>query len=102
MALALVPLATPSSPSQAEALAASFHGQTQSVAVAADATTSVGRDAFGVVKLAPPAPPQFFWLWAPTNFDDASLFFHSNDDAAGLPWNRRAVWTPDDGPRSTR
>jgi hypothetical protein len=47
--------------------------------------------------LAPAAPPQFFWLWAPTNFAHASLFFHSNDDAAGLPWNRRAVWAPDDG-----
>jgi hypothetical protein len=45
--------------------------------------------------LAPASGPQFFWLWAPTNFEDASLFFHSNDDAAGLPWNRRAVWAPD-------
>lgn len=48
--------------------------------------------------LAPAAPPQFFWLWSPTNFENASLFFHSNDDAAGLPWNRRAVWAPDNGP----
>jgi hypothetical protein len=48
--------------------------------------------------LAPPVSPQFFWLWAPTNFENASLFFHSNDDAGGLPWNRRAVWAPDDGP----
>lgn len=58
MALALVPLATPPSPSQAEALAASFRGETQSVAVAADATSSTGRDGYGVVKLAPPAPPK--------------------------------------------
>jgi hypothetical protein len=49
--------------------------------------------------LAPAAAPQFFWLWAPTNFEDGSLFFHSNDDAAGLPWNRRAVWAPDTGAR---
>ena len=48
--------------------------------------------------LVPATPPQFFWLWSPTNFEKASLFFHSNDDAAGLPWNRRAVWAPDDGP----
>jgi len=48
--------------------------------------------------LAPAAPPQFFWLWSPCNFESASLFFHSNDDAAGLPWNRRAVWAPDSGP----
>lgn len=40
---------------------------------------------------APPVPPQFFWLWAPINFDSHSLFFHSNDDASGTPWNRSAV-----------
>ena len=34
---------------------------------------------------------QFFWLWTPMNFADQSLFFHSNDDGAGEPWNRRAV-----------
>jgi len=48
--------------------------------------------------LAPAVAPQFFWLWAPTNFESASLFFHTNDDAAGLPWNRRAVWAPDGQP----
>ena len=44
---------------------------------------------------APPEPPQFFWLWSPCAFGDCSLFFHTNDDAAGRPWNRRAVWAPD-------
>ena len=34
-------------------------------------------------EIAPPAPPQFFWLWAPVNFEDGSLFFHTNDDAMG-------------------
>ncbi|APZ99021.1 hypothetical protein BWQ93_11350 [Sphingopyxis sp. QXT-31] len=44
-----------------------------------------------------PQPPpegnfnQFFWLWTPCNFGDRSLFFHSNDDGAGSPWNRRGV-----------
>ena len=56
MALALVPLATPPSPSQAEALAASFRGETQSVSVRADAASSVTRDGYGVTKLAPPKP----------------------------------------------
>jgi hypothetical protein len=46
---------------------------------------------------APAGAPQFLWLWSPTNFHDGSLFFHSNDDAAGRPWNRRAVWQPDSG-----
>jgi len=43
----------------------------------------------------PPVPPQFFWIWSPCNFETGSFFFHSNDDAAGLPWNRRAVWARD-------
>src|SRR3546814_8007504 len=34
---------------------------------------------------------QFFWLWTPCNFAGRSLFFHSNDDGEGSPWNRRAV-----------
>ena len=46
-------------------------------------------------EIAPPAPPQFFWLWAPVNFEDGSLFFHTNDDAHGRAWNRRAVWSHD-------
>jgi hypothetical protein len=40
--------------------------------------------------------PQFFWLWSPINFPNASLFFHLNADGAGQPWNTRAVWCPDD------
>jgi hypothetical protein len=43
----------------------------------------------------PPQPPQFFWLWSPTNFEDGGFFFHTNDDATGRPWNTRAVWAPD-------
>lgn len=39
--------------------------------------------------------PQFFWLWSPVNFNDGSLFFHVNADAAGRPWNMRAVWCQD-------
>lgn len=45
--------------------------------------------------LAPPQPPQFFWLWSPCSFDDGGFFFHTNDDATGRPWNTRAVWAPD-------
>ena len=49
------------------------------------------------VGAAEPQPPpegnfnQFFWLWTPCNFEGRSLFFHSNDDGEGSPWNRRAV-----------
>ena len=45
-------------------------------------------------ELVPPAPMQFYWIWSPSNFRSGSFFFHSNDDAAGEPWNRRAVWAP--------
>lgn len=41
--------------------------------------------------LLPAAPPQFYWLWAPTNFPNLSLFFHVNEDAAGAAWNTRAA-----------
>jgi hypothetical protein len=50
-----------------------------------------------------PQPPpegnfaQFFWLWTPCHFADRSLYFHSNDDGAGNPWNRRAVIVGDGG-----
>ena len=51
----------------------------------------------GARDVQPPAsaePPQFFWLWSPCVFDDGDLFFHTNDDAHGRPWNRRALWVP--------
>ncbi len=35
---------------------------------------------------------QFFWIWAPCNFPNHISFAHTNDDANGLPWNRRAVF----------
>ncbi len=37
---------------------------------------------------APPALPQFFWLWAPLVFPRTCLYAHVNEDAAGRPWNR--------------
>ena len=47
--------------------------------------------------LVPPAPFQFFWLWAPLNFEHYNMFFHTNDDEHGRPWNRSAVLVPLDG-----
>lgn len=67
------------------------------------ATCSGTRDrSWGIrpVGAPEPQPPpqgnlgQFFWLWAPSNFAGHAVFAHSNDDAAGLPWNRRAVVAP--------
>jgi hypothetical protein len=47
-----------------------------------------------------PAPfvtPQFFWLWAPLNFPGHQLYFHTNDDGDGTPWNRSLVLVGADG-----
>lgn len=41
--------------------------------------------------VAPPIPFQFYWVWAPLNFDGHALFFHTNDYPDGSPWNRSAV-----------
>jgi hypothetical protein len=67
------------------------------------ATTLGTRDrSWGIrpVGAPEPQPPpsgnlgQFFWLWSPCNFAQHAVFAHTNDDAAGLPWNRRAVVAP--------
>jgi hypothetical protein len=48
---------------------------------------------------APGLPPQFFWLWAPVNFDDVCTHFDVNEDGDGRRWhangNRVAVGTAD-------
>jgi hypothetical protein len=41
--------------------------------------------------VAPPPTPQFFWLWAPMNFDDCITLYHNNADANGASWNTHAV-----------
>lgn len=42
----------------------------------------------------PEMKPQFFWLWCPFNGDDHLMYFHTNDNADGAPWNRSAVLVP--------
>jgi|TARA_Y100000310_G_scaffold288469_1_gene314098 hypothetical protein len=37
---------------------------------------------------------QFYWLWAPLNFDDCATLYHLNDDAEGLAWNSNGVVIP--------
>ncbi|HJN48871.1 MAG: hypothetical protein QGI68_00170 [Pseudomonadales bacterium] len=39
-------------------------------------------------------PAQFYWLWAPLNFDDRATLYHLNDDAEGRAWNSNGVITP--------
>ena len=45
----------------------------------------------------PPVDPQFFWLWSPCVVEGGDLYFHTNDDAHGRFWNRRAAWRPEGG-----
>lgn len=40
---------------------------------------------------APLGPPQFYWLWAPLNFEDRYMLYHINADAEGTPWNTASV-----------
>lgn len=39
----------------------------------------------------PLGPWQFFWVWAPLNFERYATYFHTNDYADGSYWNRSAV-----------
>ncbi len=41
--------------------------------------------------VAPPPEPQFYWLWAPLNFDDRISLYHLNADGDGHAWNTKAV-----------
>ena len=43
----------------------------------------------------PAMAPQFYWLWAPTNFPNLSLFFHVNEDERGAAWNTRCTLADD-------
>ena len=45
----------------------------------------------------PPLAPQFFWLWSPCVMEGGELYCHTNDDAHGRFWNRRATWRPEGG-----
>jgi hypothetical protein len=47
------------------------------------------REPMGGVQIA----PQFFWLWAPLNFDDCMLLFDTNETADGNAWHQSAVIT---------
>lgn len=50
---------------------------------------------------APPAPAgaggggrQFYWLWAPINYDDGATHFGVNEDALGHAWHSNGVFAP--------
>lgn len=41
--------------------------------------------------LVPPMEPQFYWLWAPLNFEDRITLYHVNEDKKGFAYNTAAV-----------
>jgi len=43
---------------------------------------------------APAVMPQFYWLWAPLNFDDAVFLYDVNQDEAGEAWHENAFLAP--------
>ncbi len=42
----------------------------------------------------PGPPPQFFWLWAPVNFEDLCTHFDVNEDATGARWHEAGMIAP--------
>lgn len=44
----------------------------------------------------PEAPEvfQFYWLWAPLNWEDGATLYHLNDDELGRAWNTHGVYLP--------
>lgn len=40
---------------------------------------------------------QFYWLWAPINWQDSVSLYHLNDDEIGCPWNTSGVFIPTGG-----
>lgn len=61
---------------------------------------SWGVRPIGAADAQPPAPPvlpQFYWLWAPLNFPSHQVYFHTNDDGDGTPWNRSLLIVGPDG-----
>lgn len=37
---------------------------------------------------------QFYWLWAPLNFDDFAVHYFVNEDGEGEPWNANGIVIP--------
>jgi len=50
---------------------------------------------------APSPPPQFFWLWAPVNFDDLCTHFDVNEGADGRRWHEAGMIAPVGGAPET-
>lgn len=47
--------------------------------------------------MVPAMPFQFYWLWAPLNFEDRITLYHVNEDDEGEAWNQAGVMALTDG-----
>jgi hypothetical protein len=80
--------------------ALTVNGQTITLSPASTRGTRDRSWGIRPIGAADPQPPaggllnQFYWLWTPANFDGHAVYFHTNDDEYGRPWNRRAVVVP--------
>jgi hypothetical protein len=45
----------------------------------------------GGEPMASPLMPQYFWIWAPINYEDCVTYFGTNEDADGIPWHRSGM-----------
>lgn len=70
------------------------------IALAPEAVLGTRDRSWGVrpVGERPPGPaagaPQFFWLWAPLNFEDGCTHFDVNEDASGARWHAFGARAP--------
>lgn len=56
---------------------------------------SWGIRSVGEREVAPPGPmPQFYWLWAPVNFDDRCTHLDVQEDASGRQWHAFGAVVP--------
>lgn len=58
---------------------------------------SWGVRPIGLMDPQPPAPPflpQFYWMWAPANFDDCITLYDINTDEEGNAWHTQGVIAP--------
>jgi hypothetical protein len=74
----------------------SVDGDRHDVAVRGSRDRSWGTRPVGDRLPAPPPSelPQFFWLWAPVNFDDVCTHFDVNEDARGVAWHESGFVVP--------
>jgi len=72
----------------------------EAIAVAPAAVLGCRDRSWGIRSIGERAPgpmltaPQFFWLWAPLQFDDVCTHFDVNEDASGHRWHDNGVVVP--------